>query len=389
MKKLNINILCTLFLLLALASKLPAQTNGDDEIYYSNPQKGIKPDLPKAYHDSSIVSKTDDLTVELIGVVPDTNPRHDSLRFKSLSSGNHSGFENPGYWGANIIYSWDPWYSPYYNTWYHPGWGGSHWMLSYGWGSGPYWSFGLGWNWGYGWVSPWCVWDPFYYPYGYYYPYSYYAWYGWGYPYGYYGYGGYYGRSGYLGHRYLGSSARSDLKRNSSTKSGSAPLTGRGTVRRGGVDLNNGGRAPHGRVSGTATLSSRQTSSATSSRTTASYSNGRYAKPSSVATNRASQQAARISRQGASQSNYRTSANNSSSRTSFSNRSNSTRTYDNSSTRTSRTTYSNSSSSSSRSSNFNSGSSRSSSFGGGSSRSGGFSGGSSSRGGGGSHSSRR
>lgn len=396
MKKLRTSILCTLFLLSAVNANLFAQSADDSENYYSNPQKGIKPTLPKAYHDSTVVTKTDDIIVDLIGVNPDSVAKRDTLRMKSLSGRAQSGFENPGYWGANIIYSWDPWYSPFYNSWYYPGWGGSHWMLSFGWGAGPYWSFGLGWNWGYGWVSPWCVWDPFFYPY------SYYAWYGhpygWGYPYGY-GSWNYYGHNGF-GHRYLGNTGRTNLSMPTSRSANGKAAAGRSTVRRGGVDLNNGGRAPRGSVSGTGNIGNRYSTSATSARSN-SYSNARYAKPATVANNRVAQREARNSnRQSYSSGAARNSYGNTS-RSSYNNRNSSTRSFDNRSSRSdsynyrsnsssrssSRSTYN--SSSSSRSS-FGSGSSSRSSFGGGSSSRSSFGGGSSSRGGSSTgHSSRR
>ena len=200
MKILKICMLSALFLLPYLCGTVTAQNTTGGENYYSNPKKGITASAPKPYYDTSVVNKSDNITVELVGESLDTTPSIDSTK-KALSiSGFHDNtftrriqlngrglgsdyFDayytdlywytgNPYYWGPSIYYSWDPWFSPHWNGWYHHGWGGSYWQLSYGWGWGPYWSWG--------WGSPW-YYDPFYYG-------------GWS---SYYGWGGYYG--GYYG----------------------------------------------------------------------------------------------------------------------------------------------------------------------------------------------
>lgn len=409
MKKLTVNILCAVFLLAAAGGNLHAQSSSDGENYYSNPQKGINPTAPKPYSDTDIASKSDDIVVELNGTVKDTTPVKDTARLKLKSIPEYTRGDNPGYWGTSIVYSWDPWYSPYWNTWYHPGWGGSHWMLTYGWGWGPYWSFGIGYSWG--WGSPWWYWDPWYSPYyahyGYYGYYGYYGHYGWGgYAYGwghrpYYGYGYDYA----FGHHYLGSGNRGAAISPTSRNSGASPSPAR-PVRRGGVDLNNGGRAPRGSISGTGTRSNGSVATGnTSSRTRSNgtVGNGRYAKPASVASNRAARTASRSSYGTSQRGNVRPSSNGTrsgystpagNSRFESGRTSGSSRTFNGSRQSSSRSTgtYSNSrSSSSSRSSSFGgSSSSRGGGYSGGSSSrsSGGFSGGSSSRGGGGSSSRR-
>ena len=375
MKKLGFSILCALFLLSANTALLQAQSSEEGQNYYSNPKKGIKPSIPDAYYDTAIVSKSDNLTIELVGLVADTTPTKDSLHFGSLSKKSASGFslrygENPYYWGPNIYYSWDPWYSPYWNSWYYPGWGGSHWMLTYGWGAGPYW--GLGWGWSWGWGYPWWYWDPYYYHY-----YSFCGFYGWGYhptP-----------SHNSFGHRYLGNS-RTSMSNPTSRSAGANPAPRRGTVRRGGVDLNNGGRAPRGSISGTRSENT-HTTSANDSRNSSysnNYGNGRYAKPESVAARR-SDNASRNRSYSSDRSRGASSLNGSrstysNSRGTYNNSRQSSNKFENSSRTTSSRSFSTGSrsSSSSRSSFGSSSSSRSSSFGsssfgGGGSRSGGSS----------------
>ena len=276
MKRLSISILCVLFLLSLSAGKVCAQTSDEGENYYSNPQKGIKPTAPSVYRDTSVVSKSEDITVELVGSVDDTIVPKDTTKIKLKSISEYSRAENPYYWGPNVYWSLDPWYSPRWNGWYYPGWGGSHWMLTYGWGCGPYWSFGLGWSWG--WGSPWWYWDPYFYP---------------GYYYGYYGWGGYaygwnrYDRDGYaFGHGYLGGGR--GAAKGIAPRGGSVTPNPARPVRRGGVDLNNGGRAPRGSVSGTGSRGSIASASGNGRGTTSvNTGSGRYAKPASVASNRA------------------------------------------------------------------------------------------------------
>ncbi len=402
MKTLRICILNALILFPSLCMTLSAQNNAEGENYYSNPKKGIKASVPKPYYDTTVVNKTDDLTVELVGELPDTTPKSDStknaIRALNYSLNNtqpshlrgYNYFDeyytdlywytgNPYYWGTSIYYCWDPWYSPYWNGWYYPGWGGSYWHITHPWGYGPYWSFGWGWH------SPW-----YYSPY-YYYP-GYYAYYGWG---GYYGWGAY-GWGGYhsygWGHQYLGSTRQASTL-TSSRNSGTTPSpSGRGTVRRGGVDLNNGGRGGYGNVSGTGT----RTASNNNGRTAVNSNNtGRYSKPASVATNRAAQSQ---SRNNPSRNNYSQPSNS----RSFNGTRNSNRSYDNGTrssnsrfdngSRSSNRSYDNSNRSSNRSS-YSSGSRSSSSsssrgsYSGGSSSRGSSGGGGGSRGGGGSHSS--
>ena len=305
MKILKICMLSALFLLPYLCGTVTAQNTTGGENYYSNPKKGITASAPKPYYDTSVVNKSDNITVELVGESLDTTPSIDSTK-KALSiSGFHDNtftrriqlngrglrsdyFDayytdlywytgNPYYWGPSIYYSWDPWFSPHWNGWYHHGWGGSYWQLSYGWGWGPYWSWG--------WGSPW-YYDPFYYG-GWS---SYYGWggyYGWA---GYYGWGSYYypyGRNRNWGHQYLGHNSRSkasSVSRNNGTTPSPSPAN-RGSVRRGGVDLNNGGRGRYGNVSGTGSVSSRNNGNSSRSNVTTS-SNGRYSRPASVAQNR-------------------------------------------------------------------------------------------------------
>ena len=76
-KSISINGLYSLFLLLALGIDVMAQ-NPDGEKYYSNPQKGIKVSAPQPYNDTAVVSKSDDITVELTGVIPDTTKQGDT-----------------------------------------------------------------------------------------------------------------------------------------------------------------------------------------------------------------------------------------------------------------------------------------------------------------------
>ena len=406
MKKLTVSILCTAFLFAAGIGNLRAQSSEGGENYYSNPQKGINPTAPKPYSDNSVASKTDDIVVELTGTVKDTTPQKDTTRLKLKSIPEYSRGENPRYWGTNIYYSWDPWYSPYWNGWYYPGWGGSHWMLTYSWGMGPYWSFGLGWSWG--WGSPWWYWDPWYSPYYY----GYYGYYGWG---GYaYGWGHYHdgwARNSYYGHGYLGGSNHGAAT--SPTFRGSANPSPARPVRRGGVDLNNGGRAPRGSISGTGSRGNTAVANGSSrGASNNAVSNGRYAKPASVTSNRAARNAARSSysngmpsqrgnvRQtgnsgrgtyGTSTTGSRYDNNRSSSRfeSNRSSRFDNSSSYRQSSSRSSDSFRS--SGSSNRSGGFSSGSSnRSGGFSSGSSsRGGGYNSGSSSRGGGGGHSSGR
>lgn len=381
MKRLSISILCALFLFSASCAELYAQTQNGDENYYSNPRKGIKPSVPTAYYDTTVVNKSDDITVELAGEVNDTTPKKDTTTLKLKSIAQYERGESPYYWGASLYYSWDPWYSPYWNTWYYPGWGGSHWRISYSWGYGPYWSFGFGYSWA--WGSPWWYWDPYFYP-------GYYGYYGWG---GYaYHYNGWRGYSNY-GHRYLGSGNRGAAT--SPTMRGNTPAprpasVGRGTVRRGGVDLNNGGRASRGNVSGTGSVG--RGSAQTGSRTPIANNSGRYAKPSNVASQRNASSAGSRTNGGvrsSSRSSYsstprtgRFESGRSTDRSSFNSRSTSTPTQRSSRFESSRSTsssFNSSRSSSSRSSSFGSGSSSSRS-------SGGFGGGGSRSSGGGSHS---
>lgn len=392
MKTFRNSILCALFLFSTFSGMLYAQSSGETENYYSNPGKGIKATPPKPYYDTSVTSKSDDITVELVGGVPDTSFAIDTVKRYFRNDDNAIGnrfrgqdcFDNyyttvclhthhPYYcgWGYHY-YTWDPWYNPYWNGWYYYGWGGSYWHSYYS----PYWSFG------YGWGHPW-YWDPFYYP-GYYNYYGYYGYYGWG---GAYAWNSY-GSNGRFGHRYLGNGRISTqrLSRNTGTTPTPSPA-GRGTVRRGGVDLNNGGRASYGNVSGTG---STRTAPATNART--SSTNTRYAKPESLASTRSPQALTRSGSNGSRNNsssynrNVRTPDRSSTSgRDSYNNRTTSSRSsYNNNRSTSTRSSYNNNSrtttspsrsSSSSRSSYGGSSSSRSSG--------GGYSGGSRSSGGGG------
>lgn len=375
MKKLSVSILCAAFFLVTTGGNLRAQSSEEGENYYSNPRNGINPTVPSAYSDTSIASKSDDIYVELIGTSNDTTPPKDTTRLKLKSIPEYTRGESPYYWGTSIYYSFDPWYSPYWNGWYYPGWGGSHWMLTYGWGVGPYWSVGLGWSWG--WGSPWWYWDPWYSPYYH----GYYGYYGWG---GYaYGWGHYNGRdyAHNFGHGYLGSGNRGAAISPTHRGTSANPSPAR-PVRRGGVDLNNGGRAPRGSISGTGTRGNTNIASGSSRTVGSTATNGRYAKPSSVSSNRAANSAARNSvGSGNRSTNSRVSTNSSRFESSHTgSRSNSSYRQSNTSSRSTSSSFRSSSSSSRSSSTFSGSSSRSS---------GGFSGGSSSRGGGSSHSSSR
>ena len=308
MNKLYISVLCALFLSAIFCPDLSAQNNVGSENYYSHPRKGIKAPVPQIYKDTSVVSKSENLTVELIGEEPDTSANTDTVngsfdrenyydyaytarinRFHRGMGWNYfDGYYtnmywytgNPYYWGASIYYAWDPWFSPYWNTWYYHGWGGSYWHI--GWGYDPFFCYGWGYDpfWGFGWYSPW-YYDPYYY-HGYY---GHYAYHGWGH-----GYlsGGRYGSNYPFGHGYLGTDH--NLSRTMTTRPTTTPTPN--PVRRGGVDLNNGGRGTRGNVSGTGVA--RRGDAATSGRTNAG--NGgtaRYGKPEHIASDRASRAATR------------------------------------------------------------------------------------------------
>ena len=257
MKKLYFNILCLLFLLSSTTGHLLAQVNDGGENYYSNPQKGIKPTIPTAYYDSVVVSSSDNITVELTGVVPDsakTNP--DTRKFLYT--------ENPLYWGYCGCCVWDPWYNPWWNGWYYPGWGGGRWTMSYLWGWDPYWGFGFGWGLAYGWGYPW------------WYGYPYYGAYAWGVDPGYYYGHGSYGRPG---HSYLGSTGRGDTSKSFFRGQGAKPsASGRGMTRRGGVDLNRNITRGNG-----TTMNNRGGNGTTRA-------DGRYNKPAIVTSARSSRQ---------------------------------------------------------------------------------------------------
>ena len=325
MKKINIRSLYSLFLFLALGATALAQTNDSIENYYSNPKNGIKPAAPKPYHDTSVVSKTDNLTVNLTGYIPDTTPVADttpsSLQLDPRSLRRES---------CGLLYTWDPWdywYYSCYDPWCYSSWG-------FGWSIyGPHWAYGYHWGWYHYWGTPW------FYDYYYYYPYYYYPNYTW--------HGDLsHGRNPNSGYGLIPNARGGNAVGN--TRSGNAvtnargsnpsPTTNRGTVRRGGVDLNNGGRAPRGRVSGS-----------------------RYTKPTSRGTSDAARGNVASSSNSRSSSSYGTS----SSRSSYGRSSSSTFRSENSNpSRSSNSTFrSNSSSSRSSSSTFrsNSSSSRSSS----------------------------
>lgn len=291
MNKNNIIIsrLCALFLLLASSAMAFAQATEGNENYYSNPKKGIKPSAPNAFVDTAVTSKSDNITVDLTGFIPDTNAVKDStpsdfrLDRRSLQAEGYS------------LYPSTPWYSGWYGSWYgslcdpwYYSWGFDPWMYprcwscghywgwdSY-WGWGGYWGFGFHWGfgpyWSYGWGHPW-YWNSYYYN-------AFYAGYYLGRGHDGYGYGN---RGGY------GLLNESRGKGNTIGRGGSGVRTtsSRGTVRRGGVDLNSGGRAPHGRVSGTGTVDGRNVSAGSRSASVASRtSTGRYARPAAATTGR-------------------------------------------------------------------------------------------------------
>ncbi|MBR6417852.1 MAG: hypothetical protein IKS36_03490 [Bacteroidales bacterium] len=287
-----------------------AVAQGTDSLsnYYSNHQKGIKPHAPKAYINTSVASKSDNITVDLIGQIPDTTKRDTTpsgfnLERRTIQTESYS------------LYPYDPWYhtwyGSYYDPWYHP-WGYDHWMMSHCWTCGPYiggyygwgyyWDFGPYWS--FGWGYPW-YWNHYYAYYGYY----------WGRPY--HGYGNYYGNSDY-GYGLLSNSRNGNRSGNVAarprTSTSPAPI-GR-TVRRGGVDLNNGGRAPHGRISGTGTIGRESSSTSRGTSVTSRGSYGRYAKPASVTAARTSTVSSRNGNVARGTSYSRSSSN---TRTSFSN----------------------------------------------------------------------
>lgn len=308
-KNISINSLCAIFLLVSISFNAVAQSTDAHEKYYSNPQKGIKPSLPEPYIDSNIASKSDNITVELTGYIPDTSKRDTTpagfvLNRKALSTEGYS------------LYYDDPWYDCWHSSFYSPwfAWDYDYWMFNGCWSCGPYWGWSHAWcnrpywGWGYGWGNPWYwnswYWNSWYYPY-------YYADFYWGYPH--YGLGNLNGGNrGYgliTNGRVNNNAASNGIGARPRTSSNTNPV--RGTVRRGGVDLNNGGRAPRGQVSGTGTIANRGTSDASRGNAVASRgTTGRYAKPSTVTNQRNSSSSSRNA------SAYRgSSSHNSSSRT--------------------------------------------------------------------------
>ncbi|MCR4827902.1 MAG: hypothetical protein K5864_00380 [Bacteroidales bacterium] len=400
MKKLIDRMLCVAILVACCTGSLSAQTSDEGENYYSNPKKGIKAQAPKRYVDNSIEQKSDDLIVELTGenMVPDSSVADSTkgfepayyydyaytARINRFHRGMHWGYYDdfytdifwytgmPYFWGTSIYYGWNPWlyswgsFYPYYG-WYYYDW----------------------------WYDPWFS-----------------PWYGgmWYYPCHYYGYGsawyGDYAHNSYVGpYGYMGNTGRGayyPTSRNSGGKALSGrtqPTLGSSTVRRGGVDINGGGRGTMGHVSGVQAAGRGASSGRTSTASTGSSTrSGGYDKPASVAQNHGAQTYGRTSN--GSQQNY----GNSGRSTSYSNSSVSTTSRggnNNTSYRQSNSSrYSNSdsyrSTSNTSRSSYNSNSSSRSSIGSSSSHSsgGGFSGSRSSGGGshssgGGSHSSRR
>ena len=243
-KKLYLSVLCMSIFMAFSSTQVGAQDISKTENYYSNPQKGIYPTPPTPYSDANVVSMTDDLSVELESYEPDTTRRRDSLELdEKLSSGLRGAvlaedaywqLGNPRYWGWNLYYSWDPWFSPLWNGWYYAGWGGSYWHGGWGlgwglgWGWTPYW--GLGWGWDPWWGTSWAwYWG---YPY-------YYAWgsYAWGGPHG---AGMHGGPTGGNGHSYIGGGGRGKASRSAVRPTGrgtsASALSNRG-ARRGGVDV--------------------------------------------------------------------------------------------------------------------------------------------------------
>ncbi len=278
MKTLKISILCVIFLFTSFTANLFAQTNNEDEFYYSNPKKGINANPPKPYNDTSVVKKSNDITVELIGesmdsITNDTTAFAASDYYDYAYAARINRFHrgmcfdyfdahytdlywytgNPLYWGTSIYYAWDPWYSPWWNSWYYPGWGGSFWHITYPWGWGPYWSFGYGPAWSYGWGGA-------------------YAWTHIGY------YGGWNGQNGSFGHHYIGNnrSASNPTYRNT-TGNNPSPIQ-RGTVRQGGVDRNNG-NVRYNKPQSVTSRRNQQTSARTTANNRSAYEtprNGRF-----------------------------------------------------------------------------------------------------------------
>lgn len=290
MNKNNIIIskLCTFFLLLASCAMLCAQTNEGNENYYSNHKKGIKPSVPIAFVDSAITSKSDNITVDLAGFMPDTGAVKDSAKGEFRL--DRRTLDTEGY----SLYSSSPWYNGWYGGWYSSfydpwlySWGYDPWLYHHCWGCGAYWGWGLHWGFGFSWgFEPYWSWGYPWYNDLYYYN-AYYAGYYLGSHYGGYGHinNGGNGRYGFLNDsRGRGNSSG---RTGSGIRSAATTTSTRGTVRRGGVDLNSGGRAPHGRVSGTGTVEGRVVSTGSRSASAASRTTtGRYARPSTVETGR-------------------------------------------------------------------------------------------------------
>lgn len=332
MNKNNISIskLYSLFLLLSFGLSAFAQGYEDNENYYSNPKKGINPAAPRTYNDTSVTSKSDDITVELTGIIPDTStikdttPNEFQLDHRSLQIENQS-----------LLYS-DPWYRSWYASFYDPWyyhWSFDPWIHSHCWSCHPYWGWRYSWYW-----DPYWGWDPFW-DYGWYHSWYwnsyYYAYYtGWHHP-PYHGYTN--GFDHNAGYGFLntprGNTARSG-RAISPRNTVSSPT--RGTVRRGGVDLNNGGRAPHGRISGTGTVENRKTHAASAHSTgnnsqqptsniASRGTSGRYAKPAAATAARTATAGNNASRGSMASRSFSSSRSVSSSRSSFNNSRNSYR----------------------------------------------------------------
>lgn len=301
MNILKISAISIAFLALWSSGSVFGQSNEGGENYYSNPKIGKKAPKMNVYTDNNVVTKSEDLKIEILGEDGDSVVNKDSIQgtfdqeqyydyeYSARINRFHRGMgwnyyddyytnmywynADPWFWGSSIY--WGPSWG-HYGYW-NPYWSNG-WAMTYGWGYNPYswgwgphwgcsWYLGNGWSIGWGWGY-----DPFWDPY-------------WGYGYGY-GYGWYdpYFGGGYMrpgmnnnwGHAYLGDQARSR---------GVSYPTGRGPsatpTRRGGVDLN--GRGAGMQPSGRGGLNAAQGNSL--GRTPVSGAT-RYSKPESVTNNR-------------------------------------------------------------------------------------------------------
>ncbi len=306
-----------------------AQTTGEN--YYSNPRMGIQAIPPAAYSTDAVSSKSEDITVQLVGEVGDTVVPADSIKgtFNSndyydyeysarinrfhRDNGNRSYYDdcytnlyvytnNPLYWGTSIYYGYG-WYPYGYYGW------GLSWQLSFGLGWG-YWGFGYDPFWGHPWYS-WGMFDPFWPYYG-----GYWCTQGWGwhhhYPCNWYDpYWDYRPNTGRPDHGFANRVAPNETTRGTQglstgslgNRQGSNKVQLGGSIsRRGGVDINHAAMRR-----GNNTLGSRSSvsSSNVSRRQGHTVSGSRYNKPASVANSRNGNRAVTRSSQQSSNTGYR------------------------------------------------------------------------------------